>query len=111
MARHFITFILVLVLASPLAGGHAFGHAEGETDVTAALSHNHATSHKCERSCDDENSRPYCTDALMHCVTIGIEMNFHGVAFPIALTEAWNAGFQEVFRGLSSEAETPPPRI
>jgi len=111
MVRYMLTLIIVLVLASPLAGGHAFGYAGTTTGGATTFSHDHHAQQKCERSCDDEQPRPCCADALMHCVTFGVEMRFHGVALPIALREAWNVGAYDVFSGLSSEAEIPPPRI
>ena len=111
MVRYVLTLIIVLVLASPLAGGHAFGHAGATTDSATAFSHDHHAHQKCEGSCDDEQPRPCCADALMHCVTFGVEMKFRSVALPIASSEAWNVGAYDLFSGLSSEAEIPPPRI
>jgi hypothetical protein len=111
MIRILLSVVMVVVLLGPFASGHAFGHAGVEADGHASHSHSSSAHQKCERSCDDEKSRPCCHDAVVHCVTFGVGMSSDDVVFRVGMTKAWSSQANSVFGGLFSEAATPPPRI
>jgi|SaaInlStandDraft_2_1057019.scaffolds.fasta_scaffold364696_1 hypothetical protein len=111
MIRFLLSVVMIAVLISPFSGGHALGHSSVEINGHAPHSHSASAQEKCERACDNEKSLPCCHDALMHCATYGVGMSSHNVTVPFGEIKVWVARADEVFDGLFSEAETPPPRI
>ncbi len=110
MARCLLTFVMVLLLANPMAGAHAFSHSHHTAADKAAGARDHGAKTACAQICDGERSLPCCADMSSHCGALAIEMKSCAITSPVPRLAAWRFGSNAEFAGLRSEAETPPPR-